>query len=244
MELEDRFWTLDKMESAAVRDYYTKLQNVRDELNTIVCENWDRVKERSFLTSSILRRLHDFYKARYQLTTTLKAGTIGTSTGEYLEEVIHSSLSAFLTFRFKEKVSIQRDFNLKIWKLKQRADIAVVMNPRYDEKGKLKNGTLVFVVECKAYVDKPTFEKVNKQYHEFSTIGYACITGATTQRMGARKRDKELEMKVQNARKKWLYVMSGRWFGYNVQEYDIKVLTSIEKLYDEILEKCKRQMEV
>lgn len=241
MKLEDRIWTLDKMETAAVRDYHTKLQNVRDELNTIICENWEQLRNRNLLTLSILRRLHDFYKVRYQLAKTLEVGTIGTSTGEYLEELLHSSLSAFLTFQLKEKVSTQRGFYLKPWKLKQRADIAVIMNPDYDEKGKLKGGTLVFVLECKAYVDVPTFEKINKQFQELSAngYGYACITGTTTQKMGARKRDKELEMKVQKARKRWLYVMTDRWFGYGVHEYDIKVLTPIEKPYEEILKKCR-----
>lgn len=149
MRLEDRLWALNKVEAAAVRDYYTKLQNVRDELNTIVCEDRKQLQNGSLLTLSLLRGLYDFYKKRYQLTKILKAGTIGTSTGEYLEEIIHSSLSAFLAFKLKEEVSIRK------------------------------------------------------------------------------------------AREKWLHIMTDRWFGYGVHEYDTKVLMPIGKLYEEIFEKCK-----
>lgn len=244
MSLEDRLWTLDKMEAAAVRDYHTKLQNVRDELNTIICENWERIKTENLLTLSILRRLHDFYKVQYQLAETLKVGAIGTSAGEYLEETVHSSLSAFLESQL-EKVSVHRALYLKkFWNLKHRADIAVIVNPKYGAKGKLENGTLVFVVECKDYVDMPTFEKARQQYQELSNKGYAyaCITTHTNQKMGVRKRDEGLRKEIQEAKKRWLYVMTVPRFGHGLPEYDIKVLTPIEKLYEEILNKCKRQL--
>jgi hypothetical protein len=242
--LGERMWTLDKMEIGALRDYHTKLQNARDEINTIVCENWDKIRDEQLLTMSILRRLHNFYKISRKRNEELEVGRMGTAAGEYIEEIVHSSLSSFLSSRLKN-VLVRRDFSLrKLSKVKQTADVAVLVG-----------GEPVYIIECKAGVWGASFGEIYNNQIEAKEEGvsYACIAATMPQEFRAgRNKDKEsaraLSTVAKEARQKpnqWLYVLTYGWFGYeesdprHIKESEIKVQDALETLYEYILNICK-----
>jgi hypothetical protein len=244
------------MEADALRDYHTKLQNARDEINKIVCENWDKIRDEQLLTRSILMRLRYFYKTMRCHNKKLGVERMDTSPGAYFEELMHTSLSSFLNCRARAKsqnpppneiVSIHRDIKLSPWKINQMADIAVILHPKYD-KGDLVGGDPVYIIECKTALDPEGFKKTTSNQQEAKKVGlnYECVL--TNRR---EYREKDLNTQAEQARQKpnqWLYVLTKGWLGERaheeaacsyVKEDEIKVQDAVETLYESILNICK-----
>lgn len=101
MNLDREFNLLDKQEFMIFKEHHLKLKSIRDEYNFLIYKHWDKVKEESILTKSIISRLENFYRFLQSVATEEKKEKLGPESGTYLEDIIYSSLTGYLNFSFQ-----------------------------------------------------------------------------------------------------------------------------------------------